>query len=382
MKTSKHQKKNSDSYELPLDIELLESSFAQIKPRLPAFSRSLYANLLVIYPEIKLLFADIDIETQSQKLVKFLVLVVVNLRKPVLLTQALRNLGAGSIKYAVLPEYYPLLGKALLTTFEQYLRSDWTPQVKQAWVDAYNLISKIMLEGAENSQSEVAIEPAVDRQEDTEALNQSSDSAELPLDIELLESSFAQIKPRLKDFSLNFYTNLFIIYPETKPLFANTDMEAQSQKLVESLVLVVVSLRKPGILTQTLRNLGTRHIKYGALPEYYPLVGNALLTTFEQYLRSDWTPQVKQAWVDAYNLISKIMLEGADYSPSDLTLEGVQTQNKSSGEQFLAQKHDNFLSKINTNPNLSNRPTDNKFSWDLLVGLLAGVGLLLLFILI
>ena len=384
MKPSKH-KKNSNSAKLPLDIadiELLENSFAQIEPRLPAFSRSFYANLFLLYPEIKLLFGNTDMEAQSQKLVESLILVVINLHKPDILTQTLRNLGARHIKYGALPEHYYLVGNALLTTFEQYLRSDWTPEVKQAWVDAYSVITEIMLDGAEHSQEEVALDVLIKTKENTETSSKNSDAAELPLDIELLESSFERIRPRLSEFSLTFYANLFIIYPETKPLFANTDMEAQSQKLVESLILVVLNLRKPDILTQTLRNLGTRHIEYGALPEYYPLVGNALLTTFEQYLRSDWTPQVKQAWVDAYNLISQIMLEGANYSPSDITIERVQITNQSPENTLLRQKNDDSFSEVNTTLHLADRATKNKFSWELFTAFLAGGVLILLLILV
>ena len=77
----------------------------------------------------------------------------------------------------------------------------------------------------------------------------------------------------------------------------------------------------PDVLSDALKGLGARHVKYGALPEHYPLVGNALLTTFEQYLGEDWTPEVTQAWVDAYGAITKLMLEGADYAAEEVALE-------------------------------------------------------------
>ena len=54
------------------------------------------------------------------------------------------------------------------------------------------------------------------------------------------------------------------------------------------------------------------------------------MTTFEQYLGSQWTPEVKQAWVDAYGAISQIMLDGADYSESEIALDAVPTSEKSS----------------------------------------------------
>ena len=143
----------------------------------------------------------------------------------------------------------------------------------------------------------------------------------MSLQIELLEKSFTKIAPEANEFVDSFYTNLFAANPEAKPLFAHTNMEEQKQKLLSSLILVIENLRTPSVIESSLKGLGARHVQYGALPEHYPLVGAALLTTFEQYLKSDWTPEVKQAWVDAYGIIAEIMLDGADYSQQDIALE-------------------------------------------------------------
>lgn len=142
----------------------------------------------------------------------------------------------------------------------------------------------------------------------------------MSLEVKLLEESFEKIKPQANEFVDSFYENLFEANSETKPLFANTRMEAQKQKLLASLVLVIENLQSPELLNDSLKGLGARHVQYGALPQHYPLVGNALLTTFEQYLKDEWTPEVKQAWVDAYDVIAKIMLDGADYSEEELKL--------------------------------------------------------------
>jgi len=143
----------------------------------------------------------------------------------------------------------------------------------------------------------------------------------MSLQVELLEQSFEKIKPHANDFVTSFYHNLFTANPEAKPLFANTDMEAQKQKLLASLVLVIENLRSPEQINSSLKGLGARHVKYGALPEHYPIVGSALLTTFEQYLKSDWNAEVNQAWVDAYSVIAEIMLDGADYDQQDIELK-------------------------------------------------------------
>jgi len=141
----------------------------------------------------------------------------------------------------------------------------------------------------------------------------------MPLNVELLESSFLQIKVQKIEFMTHFYTNLFADYPEVKPLFANTHMEKQSKQLFKSLVLVVDNLRHPEVLVNTLKGLGTRHIQYGVLPEHYPMVGGTLLKTFSTCLKNGWTPSTEEAWSDAYTVVTELMLSGTDYPSKILT---------------------------------------------------------------
>ncbi|MBE9047936.1 globin, partial [Pleurocapsales cyanobacterium LEGE 10410] len=202
---------------MSLQVELLEQSFESIKPHANEFVNSFYENLFTANPEAKPLFKTTDMEAQKKKLLNSLVLVVENLRHPEVLDSSLRGLGARHVKYGALPEHYPLVGSALLTAFEQYLQEKWTPEVKQAWVDAYGAISKIMLDGADYSEAEIALP--------------TPPTEEAGLQVELLEQSFESIKPHANEFVNSFYENLFTANPEAKPLFKTTDMEAQKKKL-------------------------------------------------------------------------------------------------------------------------------------------------------
>jgi hemoglobin-like flavoprotein len=148
------------------------------------------------------------------------------------------------------------------------------------------------------------------------------------LDIETLETSFQLVQAvdrearhqGGRDFAGAFYTNLLGDYPEVKPLFANTRMDEQGNHLFDSLKFVVANLRKSDLLEKTLTGLGTRHVKYGVLPQHYPMVGSSLLKTMASFAGDAWTPTVKQAWVDAYAAIVTIMLAGADYPVEVLKL--------------------------------------------------------------
>jgi hemoglobin-like flavoprotein len=133
----------------------------------------------------------------------------------------------------------------------------------------------------------------------------------MSLQVELLESSFSQLKDKETEFTTYFYTNLLADFPEVQPLFARTDIAKQSEKLFQSLVLVVENLRNPEVLTIALKGLGTRHIKYGVLPNHYPMVGSTLLKSFESSLGDAWTADIKQAWTEAYTAVTELMLDGA-----------------------------------------------------------------------
>ena len=133
----------------------------------------------------------------------------------------------------------------------------------------------------------------------------------MSLKIKLLETSFAKIKPDAIAFSASFYNRLFFLHPELKILFKGIDRTAQEKKLVTSLAVIIENLYNPEQLTMALKSLGAYHREVGTIPEHYPFIGQALVETFAEYLGNEWNAETQTAWLEAYNLISEIMLEGA-----------------------------------------------------------------------
>lgn len=133
----------------------------------------------------------------------------------------------------------------------------------------------------------------------------------MSFNVEVLEQSFSRIKPYSNQFAFKFYQNLFADYPQVRPLFANTDMEVQEKKLMQTLLLILLNLRYPDVWAKFLKDLGERHVHYATVQEHYPMVGATLLKTLEFYLGVEWTLEVKQAWTDAYGEIVNLMLAGA-----------------------------------------------------------------------
>ncbi len=132
---------------------------------------------------------------------------------------------------------------------------------------------------------------------------------------ELLETSFQEIVMHGEAVVTAFYERLFTCFPETKPLFAATDMFEQRKKLQQSLTLIVEHMQHPEVLSSMLRELGLRHVTYGVRPEHYPLMGTVLLETFADFLGKHWTQAHHDAWVKGFEAVSSLMLQGAQEPP-------------------------------------------------------------------
>jgi len=64
-------------------------------------------------------------------------------------------------------------------------------------------------------------------------------------------------------------------------------------------------------LVKVLKELGARHASYDVKDVHYPIVGEALLYTLEKALGDAFTPEVKDAWVGVYGVITENMQAGA-----------------------------------------------------------------------
>jgi nitric oxide dioxygenase len=132
----------------------------------------------------------------------------------------------------------------------------------------------------------------------------------MSLDLEALETSFDLLAPRGEELMDEFYSRLFAAAPAVRPLFP-TDMQRQKVMLLGALVLLRKSLRNLDSIVPKLRELGARHVGYGARPEHYPLVGATLIDAMAALAQDDWKPAYEQAWSAAFEIVAATMLEGA-----------------------------------------------------------------------
>jgi len=131
------------------------------------------------------------------------------------------------------------------------------------------------------------------------------------LDTAVLAESFDLVAPRGNQVVERFYERLFAAAPAVEPLFAGTDLKRQQAHLLATLVLLRKSLDDLGPLLPKLRELGARHVAYGAVAAHYPVVGTVLIASMAELAGPAWRPQYTHAWSEAFEVVAGAMLEGA-----------------------------------------------------------------------
>ena len=131
----------------------------------------------------------------------------------------------------------------------------------------------------------------------------------IPDQIKAIQHSFDKVSPIADQAAALFYGRLFEIAPEVKPLFRG-DMTEQGRKLMATLAVVVQGLDNLESVLPAASALAKRHVGYGVRAADYAPVGAALLWTLEQGLGEAFTPDVREAWVEAWQIVAGAMVTG------------------------------------------------------------------------
>jgi hemoglobin-like flavoprotein len=136
------------------------------------------------------------------------------------------------------------------------------------------------------------------------------------MDAELLETSLALVDTPDDGLTTRFYAILFERYPAVRPMFRE-DTAQQAKMLRSAIISVVDHLDDPVWLTETLGELGSRHAGWGVVAEMYDAVAECMVAAMAEIGGAAWTPHMTEAWVEALDAVSGLMLLGY---PSDAEL--------------------------------------------------------------
>lgn len=128
-----------------------------------------------------------------------------------------------------------------------------------------------------------------------------------PEQVALVKESWEKVVPIAPKAAELFYSKLFELDAELKPLFKG-DMTEQGKKLMSTIGICVSSLDRLEDILPTVQNLGRKHATEYSVPDSsYATVGEALLWTLEQGLGEAFTEEVKEAWTLTYTTLAGVM---------------------------------------------------------------------------
>ncbi len=130
-------------------------------------------------------------------------------------------------------------------------------------------------------------------------------------EIEQLRGSFLQLIPATDTLAESFYAQMFRDHPEVRPYF-KTDAQSQQDKLIETLATLLDLLNDSAVAEQALRDLGRRHVAYGATPDLYGWVETTILQKLMEQAPGPEREALSGLWHRLMHAVTDTMLEGAN----------------------------------------------------------------------
>ncbi|MFD3513174.1 globin domain-containing protein [Streptomyces sp. NPDC058657] len=133
------------------DALRVRRTLAELEPVADRATSYFYALLFTRYPGLREMFPP-AMDTQRDRLFKALLTAAEHMDNPRVLTEYLKNLGAGHRKYGTQAAHYPAVGEALIGALARYAPVTWDQEAEDAWVRTYRAISQIMIDAAAESE--------------------------------------------------------------------------------------------------------------------------------------------------------------------------------------------------------------------------------------
>jgi nitric oxide dioxygenase len=148
-----------------------------------------------------------------------------------------------------------------------------------------------------------------------------------------IRAGLPQLREQAEAICRRFYDDLFDAYPELIAVFHPALMAegAQQRLLAQALLAYAEHIDQPEVLAPAIDRIARKHASHRVGPAQYPIVGRHLLAAIAEVLGADATPELLEAWAEAYGFLARALidaetkyarfLEGEPYGPS-LEAEG------------------------------------------------------------
>lgn len=203
----------------------------------------------------------------------------------------LHDLGRKHVRLGVKESFFPFMGESLISMLQELLGESFNSDIQSSWGDVYKALSGEMIRA-------MNVEKAVTR-------------------------SWGRLK-RIRNYEeiagSILFKRLFETCPEAKALFGYPVDCELDEALVQSkrfkahaayfieMLDKAVEMVEGNAVDENMKRLGAMHVSYGVRPEFFPLMGDALMFALEKTLKKDWSDQMEEAWNEVYSMLSEKMI--------------------------------------------------------------------------
>lgn len=128
--------------------------------------------------------------------------------------------------------------------------------------------------------------------------------------IEVVKSTVPVLETHGTAITSAFYQKLFHHHPELLNIFnhANQREGKQPFALANAVYAAAAHIDRLEAIVPVVKQIGHKHRALNILPEHYPIVGETLLGAMKDVLGDAATPEIIEAWAEAYGVIADVFI--------------------------------------------------------------------------
>lgn len=128
--------------------------------------------------------------------------------------------------------------------------------------------------------------------------------------IDIIKSTVPVLEVHGLTITQTFYKNMFEAHPELLNIFNHTNQNKgrQPNALANTVYAAAVHIDNLEAIVPAVMLIAHKHRSLGILPEHYPIVGEHLLGAIKEVLGDAATPEIIDAWAQAYGVIADIFI--------------------------------------------------------------------------
>ena len=184
----------------------------------------------------------------------------------------LKQLGERHWHYGVFKENYEIFGRSLIVSLDRTLKTEFTANVKSAWVTFFLVLSSYMV--SDNYEQE----------------SQQNSYVFTPLKVKLIQDSWKKMQDSDRQANVTLFRKLIALdqsvievfqLGHVQDIYTSYELKRISSKILKALAHIVTNLQSWDSLQPLMQKLGTLHDSKFITKEHYRNFGKALFETLE-----------------------------------------------------------------------------------------------------